>query len=122
MSKKDVENSLQFLKESRRAHERFRFETAVSFPLGDKVIQGEAHNLSLGGIFISFPGTLSVGDTIALSLELPGITTATVESQVRWVIPKESGRMGCGLKFLNLSDPLMKAIVQLAANEELRRV
>ncbi len=122
MSQKDVENSLQFLKESRRAHERFRFETTVTFPLGEEVVYGTSHNLSLGGIFLSFVGTVCVGDTLSLSLQLPGLQSATVTAQVRWVIPKDAGRVGCGLQFLDLSDPLMKAIIQLSANEELRQL
>ena len=122
MSKTEIENSLHFLKTSRRSHQRFSYETAVTLHFAKISITGHTTNLSLGGIFVDFEGKAQVGDKITLTLALPGVPEETIPAEVKWVCPRSDSKMGCGLAFSHLSDMAMNAIVNLCANEELRRV
>ncbi len=122
MSKTELENSLHLLKNSRRAHRRFPYETDITVQMSDETIPAVASNLSLGGIFITFAGKLHVGDRITLLLTLPGLPQETVPTEVRWTIPRDEKHTGCGLAFLHLSDRAMNAIITLSTNEELRSV
>ncbi|MBU1536618.1 PilZ domain-containing protein [Myxococcota bacterium] len=122
MSKTEIENSLHFLKTSRRSHQRFSYETVVTLHIAEKDIPGSTSNLSLGGAFVNFEGNIQVGDTISLTLTLPGVPKETVPAEVKWVCPRSESETGCGLSFMHLSDMAMNAIINLCANEELRRV
>ena len=122
MSNKEIEDSLQFIKNSRRAHERFHFVTGVTVTSSRGSFQGKSNNLSLGGLFLTLPEKLEVGEIIEIRLELPGIEESIVKGEVRWSIPKSDNEVGCGLKFTGLTSSVMKAIVTLSSEAELREI
>ena len=122
MTKKEVENSLSFIRESRRAHDRFPFTSKVTVFSKHQVFKGKSFNLSIGGIFISITGKIDIGDKVQIKVTLPGVEENKIDSEVRWILPKNDNEMSCGLKFLNLNSDSLKAIISLSAHDELRDV
>jgi c-di-GMP-binding flagellar brake protein YcgR len=121
MSTKEIENSLKFIRESKRASERFPYEGVVNVKIGTQSLKGECRNISLGGLFATFTGNIASGDFLTISLELPGVVDSSLKAKVVWVVPKDN-KVGIGFKFISITDQIMKAIVALSANEELRDI
>ncbi|MDA3864325.1 MAG: PilZ domain-containing protein [Deltaproteobacteria bacterium] len=123
MSIKDVEDSLRFLKSCRRGHNRFKYKTELDVKFKNREEPAISQNLSLGGIFIlTSDVNIKTGDPVELDLKnIPGVSKTRVNGEIRWFVP-EGEKLGCGIKFKNLNEELMNAIVNLSNNEELREM
>lgn len=120
MSTREVDQSISFLQKSRRAHLRFPVKLPVTVRLAGGPRDGQVQNLSLGGMFLVFPGDVGPGDRLECELALPGVEPATIPVEVRWFVPRGAGATACGVKFLSLPDRHLKAIVELSSDANLR--
>lgn len=120
MSSREIDQSISFLQKSRRAHLRFTVSLPVTVRLNGKPLDGQVQNLSLGGMFLVFPGDTVPGDRLECELALPGVAPATIPVEVRWFVPRGAGTTACGVKFLSLPGRHLKAIVELSSDANLR--
>ncbi|MBU1244125.1 PilZ domain-containing protein [Myxococcota bacterium] len=120
MSTRELDNAISFLQKSRRAHKRFAVKLPVVVRSGGNDTAGEIHNLSLGGMFVVFPGQAGLGDQFECLLSLPGVEPSPVPVEVRWFVPRNTDATACGLKFLSMPDRMLKAIVELSSDANLR--
>ncbi|PKN45504.1 MAG: hypothetical protein CVU59_08885 [Deltaproteobacteria bacterium HGW-Deltaproteobacteria-17] len=120
MSTRELDNAMSFLQKSRRAHKRFSVNLPVIVRSGGTDAAGQIHNLSLGGMFVVFPGQAVLGDQFECLLSLPGVEPSPVPVEVRWFVPRSAEATACGVKFLSMPDKMLKAIVELSSDANLR--
>jgi len=120
MSTRELDNAMSFLQKSRRADTRFAVNLPATVSAGGAVVAAQIHNLSIGGMFVVFPGTAGIGERFECELSLPGLSPTPVQVEVRWFVPRSAEATGCGVKFLTLPDRLLKAIVELSSDANLR--
>lgn len=120
MTTKELEKSLDFIHKCRRSHERFPFKSGVSVISADGNIKGETVNVSLGGIYLIFPGNATPGDILDIELQIPGVTNCRVKGEVRWFLPHRENTTGCGVRFLDLNSELLNALINITSNKDLR--
>lgn len=93
-----------------RKHARVPSEFLVRIRVGDsgESFEGQALNLSRGGVFIRSDGPLPKGTSISLEMKLVPIgKVAYVEAVVVWTRPKmpdPNFPAGMGVKFVEISD------------------
>jgi len=122
MSTKEIENSLDFIHKCRRSHERFPWKTSVEVISGENSVEGETVNISAGGIYIIYAGSVKPGDIIEVKLDIPGVENNRVRGEVRWFMPHRDNLTGCGLKFLGINNELLRALVNITINKDLREL
>lgn len=72
------------------------------------VADGKKHtsrsvNISLGGLFLDSSAPLEIGTTVQLRFQLPTQPEPVeVAGDVRWVIKKDGGHQGIGIRFQGL--------------------
>jgi len=71
--------------EQRRVHERYECVLPVTLRLGDREIQGETRNLSLGGMLIVFAEQVPYGTEGKLRVRLPALKEdSDIPVTIRW--------------------------------------
>jgi len=78
---------------------------------------GTSKNMGIGGLFVVTERGFTVGDRLALQVELPGRAAISTGAEVRWVREFADGTTGMGLRFVEL--PVDAAV---AIQEVLRRL
>ena len=94
----------------KRSHLRFEWRTPVQLISGDITVDGEIHNISLGGILVSSDLKLKYGDEIEARFSVPKLQKPVVaKCTVRWISASNEG----GLSFVGLKAIETWAISQL---------
>ncbi|MBN2725644.1 MAG: PilZ domain-containing protein [Deltaproteobacteria bacterium] len=122
MSRKDLEDSLNFIHNCRRSHDRIPWKSQVTVDFETGRVDGETVNISLGGAYIVFSGNAAPGDILKIELPIPGVENCHLNAEVRWFLPHRDNKTGCGLKFLNITDSMLKALANITNNSELRDI
>ena len=100
-----------------RAYKRLPVEIEVEIVTDDGIESGRSLNISTGGIFVATAVSRPAGTRLEIRLVLPddGEPT-TISTEVRWSRPKSSGgeAVGMGLRFVDVPEPILEKIAQLA--------
>ncbi len=120
MSTRELDNAISFLQKSRRADNRFAVNLPVTVRAEGTCIDGRIHNLSIGGMFVVIPGQARIGDRLECVVTLPGLEPCAMPVEIRWFVPRGPDTTGVGVKFLSLPDRVLKAIVELSSDANLR--
>lgn len=98
----------------KRSHLRFEWQAPVQLILGDTTLDGEIHNISLGGILVSSDLKLKYGDEIIAQFSVPKLQQPVIaKCTVRWISADNEG----GLNFVGL-----KAIETWAISQLVRQI
>ncbi|MBN2718222.1 MAG: PilZ domain-containing protein [Deltaproteobacteria bacterium] len=98
----------------KRNHVRLEWKAPVQLSRGDVVVEGEIHNISLGGILVSSSLELRYGDKVTATFYVPKLKAPVVaKCAVRWI----SADKECGLNFIGL-----KAIETWAVSHFVRQL
>lgn len=107
--------------ESRHSR-RFPFEINVDIVSEHNFYAGLSLNISEGGLFIATHVEYPVGTRLEIRLLLPGDEEpTTLKTEVRWVRPHNAdadGAAGMGLRFIDLSAPMMTKIAKFAQSRD----
>jgi uncharacterized protein (TIGR02266 family) len=105
-----------------RHSRRFPFEINVDIVSEHNFYAGLSLNISEGGLFIATHVEYPVGTKLEIRLLLPGDEEPTaLKTEVRWVRPHNAdadGAAGMGLRFLDLSPPMMAKIAKFAQSRD----
>ena len=104
-----------------RRHPRVPFDGPVEFVAhgSSERLAGRSKDVSLGGMYVHTPQTLSFGIELVVHIRLPGIKTPlAMPAVVRWTRPGE----GMGLQFGLLGARETHAITELSRMEAAGRV
>lgn len=82
------------MSEQHRKHPRKRVHLRVAYASAQEFVEQYAINLSTGGLFIS-NAEVELGESVSITIELPGHGTLTLKTEVAHVTPA-----GAGLKIL----------------------
>jgi uncharacterized protein (TIGR02266 family) len=98
-----------------RRSQRFVLKAEVNFTSEHNFFTGFLENISDGGLFLASHDLLPIGETVDLTLTIPGIEEAVeVSCEVRWVREDSPDLVetvpGMGLAFKNLSKQASRAI------------
>ena len=97
----------------RRDHERFAAEFKVSYIHHGDYLISYTRDISVDGMFIFTQSPPEIGEKPRLTFMLDG-KELSVLAEVIWINNPESSRdAGMGVKFINPSDSLKKAILNL---------
>ncbi len=83
--------------EQQRRHPRHKVHLRVSYGRAIEFVEQYADTLALGGMFIRDATDLAVGETVSVTLELPGSGTLTVKAEVRYVLT-DGAKPGAGMQ------------------------
>jgi uncharacterized protein (TIGR02266 family) len=110
------------IEESRRVHPRFTVDLDVTVASDHNFYAGFAENLSAGGIFVATHKLLPVGETVKLSIRLPGMDEPIEGTgEVRWVreySERSNVPPGLGFRFVELSSGASEAIKRFLENRD----
>jgi uncharacterized protein (TIGR02266 family) len=98
-----------------RRSPRFTLRAEVSYASEHNFFTGFLENISDGGLFLATYDLLAIGETVELTLTVPGIDTSfQVSCEVRWIREDNPGLVeaspGMGLAFQDLSEQAKRAI------------
>jgi uncharacterized protein (TIGR02266 family) len=107
--------------EARRA-KRFPFEVEVDIVSEHNFYAGLSLNISEGGIFVATHTEYPVGTRVEIRLLFPGDEEPTnIMTEVRWVRPHNEnadGSAGLGLRFVDVSPPVLEKIAGFARSRD----
>lgn len=94
-----------------RVSPRVSLGVPINLRVEHRLLQGDAENVSLTGVFVRTSAPLPVGREIDLVFDLPERKGLTALSKVQWLRPENApGGGGVGLRFLELPDDTRKAL------------
>lgn len=101
-----------------RAHARYSIRLPVQLSAGERLIQGESRNLSIGGMFVETSEPIPYGTQLQVSFQIPTHNKEIkVNGLVCWVEKDGQTPVGVGLKFSALCAIEVWALNQLFAQQ-----
>jgi uncharacterized protein (TIGR02266 family) len=87
----------------RRIDPRYERQLDVEVVVDGKKHTSRTVNISLGGLFLDSAVPLDIGVTVQLRFQLPTQPEIVeVAGDVRWLVKREGGRQGIGIRFQGL--------------------
>jgi uncharacterized protein (TIGR02266 family) len=87
----------------RRIDPRYERQLDVEVLSDGKKQTSRTVNISLGGLFLESAAALELGDAVQLRFQLPTQPEPVeVSGDVRWVVKKDGGATGIGIRFQGL--------------------
>jgi uncharacterized protein (TIGR02266 family) len=87
----------------RRIDPRYERQLDVEVVVDGKKHTSRTVNISLGGLFLDSAVPLEIGVTVQLRFQLPTQPELVeVAGDVRWLVKREDGRQGIGIRFQGL--------------------
>ena len=84
----------------KRVHDRTGVVLPLRVEVGDRSLEGESIDMSVGGVRVSLPEDIPFGTKVKVQLVLPTLGEETVlDAEVRWSKKDPSGWFLMGLQF-----------------------